>query len=78
MVEMSPLARIFLNVLHKGSWASAVLITAFAGILLWQRWGGESFLFRQGDIGFLVLLGLLLLLAVYLIRAIGRELAGRG
>ncbi len=38
MVEMSPLARIFLSILHKGSWASAVLLAVFAGILIWQRW----------------------------------------
>lgn len=78
MVEMSPLARILLNVLHKGAWASAVLLVIFSGILLWQRWGGSGFMFRPGDIGFLVLLGLLLLLALYLVRAIGRELGGGG
>ncbi len=33
---------------------------------------------QRGDTGFLVMLGLLFLLAVYLIRAIGRELARGG
>lgn len=78
MVEMSPLARIFLVILHRGSWASAVLLALFAGILLWQRWGDEGLALQRGDVGFLVILGLLFLLAVYLVRAIRRELAGGG
>jgi hypothetical protein len=37
MAEMSPLARVLMMILQKGSWAAAGLLALFAGILLWQR-----------------------------------------
>ena len=75
MAEMSPLARILMMVLHRGSWASAALIIAFAGILMYQRYTPDGFRFQQGDMAFFVVLGILLLLAVYLVRSIKKEIA---
>jgi hypothetical protein len=74
MAEMSPLARILMLVLQRGSWAAGALIVAFAGILLYQRYTPEGFVFKQGDVAFFTVLGVLLLLAVYLVRGIAKEI----
>jgi Ca2+/Na+ antiporter len=74
MAEMSPLARILMLILQKGSWAAAALLALFAGLLLYQRWTPQGLVLKQGDITFLVILGLLFLLAVYLVRGIKKEI----
>jgi hypothetical protein len=74
MSEMSPLARILMGILHKGSWAAGALLLAFAAILLWQRWTPAGFSFQKGDFAFLGVLAFLFLLATYLVRGIRREL----
>jgi hypothetical protein len=72
---MSPLAALLMTILQKGSWAAGGLSLLFAGILLSQRWQPEGgFAFQKGDVGFLILLGLLFVFAVYLVRSIGKEL----
>jgi hypothetical protein len=73
MSEMSPLARVLMMVLQKGAWVAAVLLLSFAGILLYQRWTPTGLVLQTGDIGFLGILGLLFLLAVYLVRGIAKE-----
>jgi hypothetical protein len=73
MAEMSPLARVLMGILQKGSWVAAGLLALFAGILLWQRYTPQGFAWQQGDKGFLGLLTVLFLLAVYLVRSIGKE-----
>jgi hypothetical protein len=78
MAEMSPLARVLMGILQKGAWIAAGLLALFAGILVWQRYTPGGFVWQQGDKGFLILLGLLFLLAAYLIRSIGREVGGSG
>jgi hypothetical protein len=78
MAEMSPLGRILMMILHRGSWVSAALIVAFAGILLYQRKTPDGFAFKQGDMAFFIVLGVLLLLAVYLVRAIRKEMGNPG
>lgn len=79
MSEMSPLAGILMRILHKGAWAACVLIVLFAGILLYQRYSAEAgFVFKQGDFGFFSVLAALLLLAVYLVRGIRKELNNPG
>jgi hypothetical protein len=78
MAEMSPLARILMLVLQRGSWAAGALIVAFGGILLYQRKTPDGFAFQKGDVAFFVVLGLLLALAVYLVRAIRKEIANPG
>ena len=73
MAEMSPLARFLMVILQKGSWAAAALLALFAGILLFQRWTPDGLELQKGDVGFLGVLGVLFLLAVYLVRGIARE-----
>jgi hypothetical protein len=73
MAEMSPLARVLMGILQKGSWVAGGLLALFAGILLWQRYTPEGFAWQQGDKGFLGLLGVLFLLAIYLVRSIAKE-----
>jgi uncharacterized sodium:solute symporter family permease YidK len=76
--KMSPLARILVGILHKGSWAAAALIICFAGILLYQRWTPDGFVFQKGDFGFLGVLAALLILAVYLVRGMRKEMDNPG
>jgi hypothetical protein len=74
MTEMSPLARVLMLILQKGSWVAAVLLALFAGILLFQRWTPDGWVLQKGDAGFLGVLAALFLLAVYLVRGIANEL----
>ncbi len=78
MAEMSPLARVLMGILQKGSWVAGGLLGLFAGILLWQRYTPEGFAWQQGDKGFLILLVALFLFAVYLIRSFKKELEKSG
>jgi hypothetical protein len=74
MAEMSPLARVLMGILQKGTWVAGGLLLLFAGILVWQRYTPSGFAWQQGDKGFLGLLGVLFLLAVYLLRAFKKEM----
>ncbi len=77
--KMSPLGEILMSVLRKGTWAAAALILSFAGILLFQRrTPSGSIQLQEGDMAFLGVLAVLLLLAVYLIRGIKKELENPG
>jgi hypothetical protein len=78
MAEMSPLARILMGILQKGSWVAAGLLVLFGGILVYQRWTPQGLVLQRGDVGFLVLLGLLFLFALYLVRGIKQEMNGPG
>jgi hypothetical protein len=73
MPEMSPVAGVLMIILQRCSWVAAALVTLFAGILVWQRYTPAGFVWQPGDKGFLVMLGVLLVFAVYLIRSIGKE-----
>ncbi len=78
MSEMSPLARVLITILHRGAAISAVLLVSIAGLMLWQRWTPQGLVFESGDKGFLAVIGLLLLLALYLVWGIRRELIHPG
>jgi hypothetical protein len=79
MSEMSPLGRILMKVLQKGSWGAGALLLLFAAILVYQRMTPEGGLaFKSGDFGFLGVLAALFALAVYLVRGITKELDGKG
>jgi hypothetical protein len=71
---MSPVGYIVLKVLRGGALASAGFFGLVIGIEVWKRGGDVTAL----EPGFTVLLALLLLGALWLARAIGRELARHG
>ena len=74
MSEMSPLAKILVSVLRWGSMGSAGLLVLFIGIFLWQKWTADGLNLSRQEYGFLGVLLALLLLALYLIRAIAKEI----
>jgi hypothetical protein len=74
MAEMSPLARVLMGILQKGTWVAGGLLALFAGILLWQRYTPSGFVWQEGDKGFLGLLAALFALAVYLVRSFKKEM----
>ena len=79
MTVMSPLARILVGILHKGSWAAAALIILFAVIHVWRKWQPDgSLALTREDYGFLGILAALLILAIYLVKAIKKELKNPG
>ncbi len=72
---MSPLLKLLMKVLRAGAIAAAVLVALFIGIQIWQRSGAGGFaaMTRQ-DIGFNIVMILMLIGALLLVRAISREL----
>jgi hypothetical protein len=72
---MSPLGRLILMAMRWGLWIMAGLVAVFFAIEIGKRGGTLSVLTRQ-DITFLVVLALLFALALWLARAISRELKG--
>ncbi len=79
MSEMSPLAKILLHILRSGSLGAAALLVLFAGISVYQNItpDGQLVMTRQ-DWSFLGVLAVLLLLALYLVRAIAKEITTPG
>ena len=75
MSQMSPLARLLISILRWGSMGSAGLLLVFAGILTWQRWTPGGPQFTRADWVFLGILAALLALALYLVRAIAKEIS---
>lgn len=75
MSEMSPLAKFLMLILKNGSIGAAALLVLFAGILLYQKITPDGNLaMTQQDWSFLGVLMALLFLAVYLVRAIAKEI----
>jgi predicted transporter len=76
---MSPLAAILMRILRSGSYAAAALLFLFAGIFLWQNWSPEGgFDLSRQDYSFLAVVTILAALAIYLVRAIAREMNNPG
>lgn len=71
---MSPLASVLLRLLRGGVIAAACFIALVFGIELWKRGGDVAAL----NPGFTIFLAVLMAGAVWLARAIGRELAKHG
>jgi len=76
---MSPLAKFLMHVLRCGSIGAAALLVLFAGISIYQKitLDGHLVMTRQ-DWGFIAVLGALLFLALYLVRAITKEINSPG
>jgi hypothetical protein len=79
MSEMSPLAKLLMHILRHGSIGAAVLLALFAGISIYQKItpDGHLLMTRQ-DWSFLGVLAALLLLSLYLVRAIAKEIKSPG
>jgi hypothetical protein len=75
MSQMSPLAKLLVSVLRWGSMASAGLLVLFASVFIWQKWTPAGPVLTRQDWGFLGVLAALLLLAIYLVRSIAKEIA---
>jgi hypothetical protein len=79
MSEMSPLARFLMNILRNGSIGSAALLILFAGITVYKKITPDGHLaMTRQDWSFLGVLAVLLLLALYLVRAIAKEMNDPG
>jgi hypothetical protein len=78
MAEMSPLARVLILILQRGTWLAGGLLVLFGGILVWQRYTPAGFVWQKGDFGFLGLLAVLFLLVVYLVRSFKKEMDNPG
>ncbi len=75
MSDNSPVGKLILLVLRNGSIGAAALMVLFIAINLWQHITPEKQLVIEGnDRGFLGVMVLLLVFALYLVWSIGREL----
>ena len=79
MSEMAPLAKLLMLILRNGSIGAAALLILFAGISVYQNItpDGQLVMTRE-DWSFLGVLAALLLLALYLVRAIRKEIERPG
>jgi hypothetical protein len=75
MSDMSPLQRLLLKAMRYASLAAAILLLVFLILVLWQKAGAGL---TAQDYGFVGIVGLMLLGAVWLFRAIGREMKSPG
>jgi hypothetical protein len=72
---MSPLQRLLLRVMRYASLGAAVLLLGFLVLALWQKLGTGL---KTQDYGFIGIVGLVFWGAVWLFRAIGREMDNPG
>ena len=75
MNDMPPLQRLLLKAMRYASLAAAILLPGFLVLALWQKAGTEL---ATQDYGFMGIVGLMFLGAVWLFRAIGREMDNPG
>lgn len=75
MSDMSPLQRLLLKAMRCASLGAAILLFGFLVLALWQKSGAD---FTTQDYGFMGIVALMLLGAVWLFRAIGREMDNPG
>lgn len=75
MSDMSPLQRLLLRAMRYASLGAAVLLLGFLVLALWQKAGAD---FTAQDYGFIGIVGLMFLGAIWLFRAIGREMGTPG
>ena len=75
MNDMSPLQCLLLNAMRYASLGAAILLLGFLILVLWQKAGAD---FTTQDYGFMGIVALMLLGALWLFRAIGREMDNPG
>ena len=77
--KISPAAKLIMLVLRNGSIAAAALMALFIGINLWQHITPDHQLVIEGnDRGFLGVMIVIMLFALYLVWSIGKELKKPG
>ena len=75
MSEMSPLAKFMMLLLQRGSWAAFGFLLLVVGIVIWQGITPEgTIVLSSQDYRFLGVIAAMAALAVYLVRAIGKEI----
>jgi hypothetical protein len=75
MRDMSPLQRLLLKAMRCASLGAVILLVGFLILALWQKVGTGL---TTQEYGFVGIVGLMLLGAVWLFHAIGRELDNPG
>jgi hypothetical protein len=75
MSDMSPLQRLLLKAMRYASLGTAILLLGFLVLALWQKAGTD---FTKQDYGFMGIVALMLLGAVWLFCAIGQEMDNPG
>jgi hypothetical protein len=75
MSDMSPLQSLLLKAMRYASLGAAILLLGFLTLALWQKLGTGL---KTQDYGFIGIVVLVLLGAVWLFRAIGREMDNPG
>ena len=75
MSDMSPLQRLLLKAVRYASLGAAILLLGFLVLALWQKLATGL---TSQDYGFFGIIGLMLLGAVWLYRAIGRVMDNPG
>jgi hypothetical protein len=75
MSDMSPLQRLLLRAMRYASLGAAVLLLGFLVLALWQKAGAD---FTAQDYGFIGIVSFMFLGAIWLFRAIGREMGTPG
>jgi hypothetical protein len=75
MNDMSPLQRLLLKAMRYASLGAAILLLGFLILALWQKVGTGP---TTQVYGFMGVVGLMLLGAFWLFRAIGREMDNPG
>jgi hypothetical protein len=79
MTDMSPLGRFLLRLLRTGALLAVALLAIFFGLALWQAYvPGQGFVLTRQDYWFLGIIAGLGFFALYLVRAMGRELDDPG
>ena len=75
MSDMSPLQHVLLKSMRCARLGAAILLLGFLVLALWQKAGAD---FTAQDYGFIGTVAFMLLGAVWLFRAIGREMDNPG
>jgi hypothetical protein len=75
MSDNSPVGKLILIILHRGSVGAAALMALFIGINIWQHITPDKRVVIEGnDRGFLGVMVVLLVFSLYLVWSIGEEL----
>jgi hypothetical protein len=74
MAEMSPLAIMLMSILRKGTIATLGFLVLFTAIFLWQKHSATGWDLNRQDWGFLSVMAIMALVALYLTFAIAKEI----